>query len=97
MLKTLGFTRPQISIAVVWQSTTLVVVALVVGLPIGVASGRWLWSGFARQVGVAPDPLTPLKALLLTIPTAIMIANIVATVPAWTAAQVPPNRGLRAE
>lgn len=97
MLKTLGFTRPQISLAIVWQSTTLVVVALVVGLPIDAASGRWLWTAFARQLGVAPDPLTPLNALLLTIPAAILVANMVAAVPACSAAQVPPSRVLRAE
>jgi hypothetical protein len=37
ILKTLGFTRGQVSATVAWQATTLAVVALLVGMPLGVA------------------------------------------------------------
>src|SRR5205807_3638974 len=59
VLKTLGFVRRQVSAAVAWQATTLVVLALLVGLPAGVAAGRWLWQVFAGRTGIAPDPRVP--------------------------------------
>jgi hypothetical protein len=43
ILKSLGFTRRQISATVVWQSSLIVGIGLVVGVPLGVALGRWLW------------------------------------------------------
>jgi hypothetical protein len=41
ILKTLGFIRPQLRGTVGWQATTLATVALLIGLPIGIAGGRW--------------------------------------------------------
>jgi ABC-type lipoprotein release transport system permease subunit len=40
VLKTLGFVRSQVSAAVAWQATTVAVVALAVGMPLGFALGR---------------------------------------------------------
>jgi hypothetical protein len=97
VLKALGFTRGQVATAVMWQATTLVVAALLVGLPIGAAAGRLLWSAFARQLGVAPDALTPFVALLAAIPVTVLVGNIMAAAPAWTAGRVRPSLVLRAE
>ena len=41
ILKSLGFVRGQVSAAVAWQATTVALLALAVGLPLGVALGRW--------------------------------------------------------
>ena len=41
VLKTLGFVRRQVSATVAWQATTLAVIALVLGVPLGIAAGRW--------------------------------------------------------
>src|SRR5205823_8599150 len=60
VLKTLGFVRRQVSAAVAWQATTLVLLALIVGLPVCVAAGRWVWQLFAGQLGVPTDPRVPL-------------------------------------
>src|SRR6202034_1146029 len=49
-LKTLGFTKGQLAAAVAWQSTVVAAVGLVVGVPVGIAAGRWVWLGVARQV-----------------------------------------------
>jgi ABC-type lipoprotein release transport system permease subunit len=97
VLKTLGFTRGQVSTAVMWQATALVAAALLAGLPVGAAAGRLLWSAFARQLGVATDALTPLVAVLVAIPVTVVIGNIMAAVPAWTAGRVQPSRVLREE
>ena len=48
LLKTLGFTRRQLAGAVAWQSTVIAAAGLVIGVPLGIAAGRWLWLAFAR-------------------------------------------------
>lgn len=53
MLKTLGFTRAQVLRVVAWQATAFAVVALLIGVPLGVVAGNWAWSAFASSVGVA--------------------------------------------
>ena len=97
VLKTLGFVRGQVSAAVAWQATTLVVLALLVGLPLGVASGRWVWQFFAGRLGVAPDPRIPLLPLLLAIPVALAIANALAAGPGLVAGRLKPAPVLRTE
>ena len=57
LLKTLGFTRRQLAATVRWQASVTVVAGLVVGVPLGVIAGRWLWDVFARDLDVVPDPV----------------------------------------
>jgi hypothetical protein len=97
VVKTLGFRRWQVSAAVAWQATTLTAVALLAGLPLGVAGGRWAWALFAGSVGVGPGATVPLSAVLLTIPIALLVANTIAAGPAWAAAQIKPAISLRNE
>ena len=59
LLKTLGFTRRQLAGAVAWQSTVIAALGLVVGVPLGIAAGRWLWLAFARELSAVPDPVIP--------------------------------------
>ena len=59
VLKTMGFVRRQVTITVAWQATAMVAIALLVGMPIGVALGRWAWTLLAGQLGV---PAVALRA-----------------------------------
>ncbi|MBV9041489.1 MAG: FtsX-like permease family protein [Acidimicrobiia bacterium] len=97
ILKALGFTRRQVSAAVAWQATALVVVALAVGLPLGAIGGVWLWSVFADQLGIATDSLVPVAALALAIPLGIVAGNAAASVPSWAAGRIKPSETLRTE
>lgn len=97
ILKTLGFERRQVSRTVAWQATTIVLLALMVGLPLGVAGGRWAWTIFAGELGVVPEPVIPLAPILLVIPAAIVAANVTAALPARLAARTRPALVLRAE
>jgi len=97
ILKTLGFVRRQVSATVAWQATTLVALALLIGIPLGVAAGRWGWALFARQLGVPSETLFPLPALLITVPTTLVAANLIAAVPARIAARTRPAIVLRSE
>jgi hypothetical protein len=97
ILKTLGFDRRQVLATIAWQATTLAALGLVVGLPLGVSLGRWAWTLFAEQIGVVPEPVTPLPLILLVVPAAVLLANLVALLPAHNAARTPAALVLRAE
>jgi hypothetical protein len=55
IMKVLRLLRRQLTAVSVWQVTTLTGLALLVGLPLGVAGGRWAWDLFATNVGL-PHP-----------------------------------------
>jgi hypothetical protein len=97
ILKTLGFLRGQVSAAVAWQATTLVVLALLVGLPLGIAAGRWGWNLFANQLGVVPEPQVSILPVLLAIPATVLLANLIALLPGRAASRVQPAIVLRSE
>ena len=97
ILKMLGFVPSQVRWAVAWQATTFVSAALLIGLPVGIAVGRVTWSAFASNLGTRPEPVTPSLRLLLTIPAAIVLANLVAVIPAVMAGRMKPAPALRAE
>ena len=97
MLKTLGFTRRQVRHAVAWQATVIAAIALLTGVPTGIAGGRWAWHVFAAQLGVLPEPVIPVATILIAIPSALALANLVAALPARAAARTRPARVLRSE
>ena len=97
VLKTLGFVRRQIALTVTWQASALVLVALLVGLPLGVAAGRWLWTRVADGLGVVAVPVVPLAAIALVVPAAFALSTLIAAIPAAMAARTRPAIALRAE
>ena len=97
VVKTLGFVRRQVSAAVAWQATTLAALALLIGLPLGVAGGRWAWALFAGSVGVGPGAAVPLSTIALVVPVTLVLANVIAAGPGWAAARVKPAVALRTE
>jgi hypothetical protein len=54
LLKTLGLTGRQLASVVAWQATVVVLLGLVVGVPVGIALGRWLWLLFATEIYAVP-------------------------------------------
>jgi len=97
LLKTIGFTRRQLAAAVAWQSTIAVALGAVVGVPLGIALGRFLWDLFAREISVVPEPTVPGPAVVLIAVGALVLANIVAAVPGRLAGRTPTALLLRAE
>ena len=97
ILKTLGLFRRQVSAITAWQVSTLTGLALLAGLPLGIAAGRWSWALFAHGLGIPAAAITPLWPVLLTVPAVIVIANAVAFWPGRAAARLSPGEVLRAE
>ncbi len=87
ILQALGSTRGEVTAIGVWQGATIGVIALLLGVPLGIVAGRWCWTLLANEFGTLAEPVVPLLAVgLLTV-----------TVVALTAAAgvVPIRRGLR--
>jgi ABC-type antimicrobial peptide transport system permease subunit len=97
LLKALGFTRGQLSAVVAWQSTVSVAIGVLIGVPLGIVFGRAMWDLFAHELFAIPDPTVPLLATGLVALGALLLANLVATIPGWRAANTPTNLILNAE
>jgi ABC-type antimicrobial peptide transport system permease subunit len=97
ILKTLGFVRRQVRHAIAWQATTIAAIALLIGLPTGIAGGRWAWRVLAARLGVLPEPAVPLTAIVIAVPGALVVANLIAAVPGRAAARAQTATILRAE
>lgn len=97
VFEALGFVRRQVWFTLFWETTTLVTVALLIGLPLGALLGRFAWSVFAEGLGAVPEPKVAWVPLLLMIPVALVVANAIAAIPAWLATRTRPAVVLRAE
>jgi ABC-type lipoprotein release transport system permease subunit len=97
ILKTLGFERGQVSRAVAWQATTITAIAVLIGIPLGIAAGRWAWTIFSDELGVVPEAVVPTGYTLLVLPAALILANLIAALPARMAGRTPPALALRSE
>jgi predicted lysophospholipase L1 biosynthesis ABC-type transport system permease subunit len=97
ILKALGLLWRQINSITAWQISILTGLALLAGLPLGIAAGRGTWALFARDLGIPANAITPLPLVLLTVPAVILIANTVAFWPGQAVARLKPAEILRAE
>ena len=97
VLEALGFVRRQVWGTVLWETTTLVLVALAIGLPLGALFGRFAWSVFAVDLGAVAEPRVAWVPLVLMIPAALVVGNLIAAVPAWYATHARPAVALRTE
>ena len=96
ILKTVGFVTSQVRATVAWQATALACAGLIVGVPLGLLAGRWAWLLFAGQEAIVPAPvISPLT--LLAIPAVLLLANVIAAIPARSAARTQPAVILRSE
>jgi len=97
LLKSLGFTRRQLASAIAWQASVAVGIGCVIGIPLGLALGRFLWDLFVRQINAVPDPTIPTVSVVLIGVGAVILANLVAAVPGRIAANTPTAQLLRSE
>jgi hypothetical protein len=97
VLKTLGFTRRQVVGTVTCHAATVALVGLAIGLPLGVAVGRFTWNVVAARLGVVPAAVMPAALILLVIPATLAVAIVIAVLPARIAARTRPALVLRTE
>ena len=82
---------------VLWQSCTFAIVAVALGIPIGIAGGRAAWHVAADQLGVVSPPVTPVAQLALLGMVTIAVALVVAVPVAVAARRLRVAATLRSE
>lgn len=95
LLKALGFVRAQVLSSVLWQATTVAVVGLAIGLPVGIALGRVVWAAFAANLGVLPVTAVRPWAIVAVALAVPLGANLLALGPAWASSRARPAPLLR--
>ena len=97
LLKTLGFVRRQIVAVVIWQAAVCVALGAAIGIPLGIAVGRFLWDRFATELYVVPEPSISMVTIAVVAISALTLAILTAIVPGWLAARTRVASALRAE
>jgi putative ABC transport system permease protein len=97
VLKTVGFRRRQVVTTVATQATLLAVVGLLVGMPLGVVIGRFVWERIAAGAGFQATDAAPVGTLAAVVVLSLVAVNAVALFPARRAARTHPARVLRSE
>jgi ABC-type lipoprotein release transport system permease subunit len=95
-LRAIGLTRSQSGATVVSHAFLLAGGAALIGIPVGMASGRVAWSAYADNLGVATDTFTPMSVVLLGLGVVVGAAIVAAIVPGWLAARAGRAVDLRA-
>ena len=81
----MGFVNGQVVSTVLWQSTTLAVIGIIIGVPLGVLVGKAVWTAFANNLGVIPVSVVPGWLIALLAVAVLVVANLIAVVPALAA------------
>ncbi len=97
VLRALGMTRWQARWIVITQATVLAAIGLVFGIPLGIAIGRILWRVVADITPLEYVAPVAALALLLIVPAALIVANLLALWPGRMAAGMRVGQVLRAE
>jgi hypothetical protein len=97
VLRALGFTRGQVSASVAWHATAIAGAGLLVGIPLGIVTGRLLWRWIVDDLGLESPAAVPALAMLTVATIVLIAANVASYVPGRLAANMRPANALRVE
>ena len=97
LLKALGFVNGQVAATVAWQATTVAIVGIVIGVPLGILIGRATWSAFASNLGFVPVSIVQGWLLAALIAGILVAANLLAALPALAARRFQAGQLLRTQ
>jgi ABC-type lipoprotein release transport system permease subunit len=87
LLKALGFVNAQVAATVLWQATTVALVGVIIGIPLGIVVGRVVWNAFATNLGAVPVATIPGVTIAVLAIAVVVVANALAVIPALTSAR----------
>ena len=97
VFRALGLTPRQARVVISSQATTIGLLGLVVGVPLGLVVGRAGWRWVARSVPFLYRAPFAVVAVIVVVPAALAVLNVVAALPARAAGRVRPAEVLRTE
>ncbi|MGB8197238.1 MAG: ABC transporter permease [Acidimicrobiales bacterium] len=95
LLRVLGMYRRQVAATLWWQSVTVSIVGVALGVPLGVAFGRAVWHEFAIKLGVVPVDVVSVGALFVLAGAIVVAAVAMSLIPSILATRVQPAEALR--
>jgi putative ABC transport system permease protein len=96
-LRALGLSRRGSAEILVVQAATIVVVALAIGVPLGLLVGDRIWTVIAEGAHVIVETIVPPGGVALFVGAVVVLAAVVTIAPAWRTARMRPGEALRAE
>jgi ABC-type lipoprotein release transport system permease subunit len=97
VLRALGSTSTQLRGSVLWEGLTIVGVAQLVGLPLGVVIGRTTWRVLVDNLAIDPTASWAAGSLALVVVGAVVAALTCSLAPARRAARLQPGAVLHQE
>jgi hypothetical protein len=95
VLRALGMTRGQVVGAVSAQGAAMSVLGVVIGVPLGVAVGRWTWSLSAHQLGVGEGAIVPIAVMAIVLGGGLGLLLALGASAGWWAGRSTPSSALR--
>jgi ABC-type antimicrobial peptide transport system permease subunit len=87
VLRALGSDSRQLRAIIHWQASLVVGLVVLVGLPLGVILGRWVVTLLTTALGIMPGAEVPLLMSVALVVAAMLMANLLALMPARRAAR----------
>jgi ABC-type antimicrobial peptide transport system permease subunit len=97
VLRAVGLSPRQAAACVGWQAVVVAAIALLVGIPVGLAIGREAWRRVATSIPLVYVGPISLRVLAIVVPAALAALLALAAAPAWQAAHLRTAATLRAE
>jgi len=97
MLRALGMTRRSTRSIINLQGSAIAIAGLVVGIPVGIFVGRLGWHLIANRVPLRYVQPLALVAMIVVVPAALVLVNVLALAPGRRAARLQPAQVLHAE
>jgi hypothetical protein len=95
ILRALGMTRGQVVGAVSAQGATMCVLGVVIGVPLGIALGRWTWSLSAHQLGVGEGAVLPIAVMAVILGAGLGLLAALGASAGWWAGRSTASSALR--
>jgi hypothetical protein len=95
VLKVVGFRPRDVASTVAWQVNSTAVAVLFVSLPAGLLAGRAAWTAFAGRLGVPVHVVAPGVGLAVVAVGTLLVADVIAVLPAVMARRTRPAVVLR--
>jgi ABC-type antimicrobial peptide transport system permease subunit len=97
IVRALGAAPAMVRRAVHWQATLVTLVPAVIGVPLGLVAGRFVFEAFADNIGAINAPALPSRVLAAVLAGIAALANLVAMWPARVARRWSAAVALRSE
>ena len=97
ILTALGFERGQLAASVMWQTWTLALSGIALGVPFGIVIWRTAWRAVAENIGSVQHAEMPAGTIALLVALTALVVTVVALAPAWLTTRVNAAAALRSE